>query len=695
VQDRTKVLYIEDDKNDIRVVKKLLLNESDGFSLATACTLATGLKRLTSQKYEIILLDPDLPDSQGRSTVTTIVQAAPGIPVLVLTANEEDDETSPLERQDSLCKCKLNAYHLKRSIRHILERQALVKHLAAKSEALKDSESRFRKLILENPDAILIVDKDGYVRFANPAVESLLGRPPESLLCKQFGFPITGQHQVELDIIRSDAQRKVVEARVQEIEWEGRDGYLATLREITSHKEMEHNLQLALQKEQYLSQHDSLTDLPNRLLCNDRLEHAIEQARRSGDEVAILFLDLNNFKHINDSLGHDTGDMVLKAVADRLKKCIRDCDTIARMGGDEFIIILERIVNREDVAKVARKIIREISPAITCGQKQVQITTSIGIAFFPHDGLTSQNVLSHADTAMYRAKKKRQDYAFYDYGHNVEFNEYVRLKKRLFDVMSNGELRLHYQPQIDLATDSVIGVEALVRWEHPELGLLFPARFMDLAEESGLIVPIGEWVLETACRQIRSWVVEGKPCFRISINLSPRQFYTLHLDSIRTTLERTGMECGQLVLEITEACAMQDVNYTVKVLSQLRKMGVRIALDDFGTGYASLNYLKQFPIDIIKLDRSFIKELDEKREEWTVTGIIVEMAHKFKLRVVAEGVERHEQLCYLRSLKCNEYQGFYFSKALPENEITELLGKHKRNGTSRRCSVSSAKNAER
>lgn len=434
---------------------------------------------------------------------------------------------------------------------------------------------------------------------------------------------------------------------------------------------------MALEKEQYLSQHDPMTDLPNRQLFNDRLEHAIEQARRSGDEVALLFLDLNNFKHINDSMGHDIGDVVLQKVAKRLKHCIRDSDTIARMGGDEFIIILERVVSRENVAKVAEKIFRKICPPIKLDHKQLTISTSIGIAFFPHDGLTSQNVLSHADTAMYRAKKKGQKYAFYDYGNDSEFTEYIHLKKHLFDVVKNKELRLYYQPQVDLSTNDIIGVEALMRWQHPDLGLLKPAHFIDLAEESGLIVPMGDWILETACHQTTAWSRAIMSRLRIAINLSPRQFYALNLGSIKSALEQNNFDSGQLVLEITEACAMQNANYTIEILSELRKMGVKIALDDFGIGYASL---KRFPIDIIKLARSFTKDLHQRREDWAITASIVEMARKLNLKVLAEGVESHDQFCYLRSLKCNEYQGYYFSKPLPESEVTELLGKHKGNG---------------
>lgn len=685
MRDHTCILYITNNETDVASVERMLLTESAGFYLKTAPTLSSGLEHLTSRKFDLILVDPNLPDCEGKEALNKTIAAAADVPLLVLTEIEDEGgaiQTPELNPFDRVCKRKLDAYHLRRSIRHALERSAWARDLEAQREKLVRSEQRFQKLITENPDAILIIDKNGYVRFANPAVEALFDRAPEQLISKQFGFPITGQRVIELEIVRSTPEKIVAEARVQEVEWDGEQAYLAILRDITQHKQLEKALQDALETEQYMSQHDSLTELPNRQLLDDRLEHAIEQARRSGDEVALLFLDLNNFKHINDSMGHQGGDKVLKEVAQRLRNCIRDSDTIARMGGDEFIIVLERIVSRENVVKVAEKIVHEISPPIQLEHQQFSVSASIGIAFFPHDGLTSQAILSNADTAMYRAKKKGQDYVFYDYGNDFDFTEYIQLKKHLYDVVSNRELRVYYQPQLSLSNNEIVGAEALVRWQHPKLGILPPARFIDLAEESGLIVPIGEWVLETACRQTVSWSRKGKCCFRISVNLSPRQFYALHLDSLQRILKETHLESGQLVLEITEACAIQNASYTTQVLSELRKMGVGIALDNFGRGYASLNYLKQFPIDIIKLDHSFIKELHKKRTDWTITTTLVDMARRLNLRVVAEGVERREQLCYLRSLKCNEYQGFYFSKPLPEDAITELLGKQRGNSRS-------------
>jgi diguanylate cyclase (GGDEF)-like protein len=416
---------------------------------------------------------------------------------------------------------------------------------------------------------------------------------------------------------------------------------------------------------EHLAYHDALTALPNRLLFMDRLEVALAQAQRYGQRLAVLCVDLDRFKEINDSLGHSVGDELLKLVTERLRRCVRQADTVARFGGDEFGVIIQKIDSFEDAAKVAQKIIETLKASYFLHGRELVVTASIGVSIFPNDGVDAETLVKNADTALYRAKDQTRDnYQLYEPAMNARALERLALENRLRKALAGQELVLFYQPLVDLRTRKVIAFEALLRWNHPELGLLAPGRFMHAAEVSGIIVPIGAWVLRTACAQAKSWQVRA-PGVGLSVNLSARQFQQPDLvDQVRSALEESGLPPELLELEITETNAMHDADTSIRTLGELKTLGIRISMDDFGTGYSSLSYLKRFPIDVLKLDQSFIRDITNDPGGGAIATAVITMAHSLSLKVVAEGVETRGQLTFLRERACDRIQGFYFSPPL-------------------------------
>lgn len=432
----------------------------------------------------------------------------------------------------------------------------------------------------------------------------------------------------------------------------------------------------------YQAFHDLLTGLPNRMLFNDRLPLALANAHRNGSMLAVMFLDLDRFKTINDTLGHAIGDQLLQAVATRLAGCLREGDTIARWGGDEFTLLLPQINNTEDAAKAAQRLSKALKPAFHVGMHELYISCSIGIALYPHDGDDAQTLLKNADAALYRVKEQgRNGYQIYTPAINSQASALLALESSLHHALERQQFVLHYQPQINVNTGQITGMEALLRWQHPELGLIPPRVFIALAEENGLIVPIGEWVLRTACAQNKAWQVAGLPPFRMAVNLSARQFQQPHLvETVAQTLAETRLSPCHLELEITETVVMHDVDFTTSMLKDLQVMGVNLAVDDFGTGYSSLSYLKRFPLNTIKIDQSFIRELTTDPNDAAIVTAIIALGRGLNLNVVAEGVETQAQLDYLRSRHCEEMQGYLFSKPMPLEDATEFLQKDRLKG---------------
>jgi diguanylate cyclase (GGDEF)-like protein len=425
----------------------------------------------------------------------------------------------------------------------------------------------------------------------------------------------------------------------------------------------------------YLKQYDPLTGLANRTLFQDRLQQALARANRDDDMVALMLLDLDHFKAVNDVLGHAGGDELLKEVAERIEGLVRKSDTVARLGADEFAIILEEMSDAQDVAPVAQDILNTLSESFVLDGHEIPVTASLGIAVRPPS--EGDSLLKDADAAVYRAKERgRNTYEFYAEEMNVRAFERLTLRNMLRQALKEEEFLLHYQPQVDLATGAIVGAEALVRWRQPDSGLVPPARFIPVLEDTGDIVGVGRWIMRTACHQNRAWQDSGVAPLRVAVNLSARQFSQGGLVStVADVLEESGLDPSCLELEITESLLMEDLNASLQILGELQNVaeGLRVSIDDFGTGYSSLSYLKSFPIDLLKIDQSFVREIPGDSDDAAITAAIIGLAHSLRLGVIAEGVETEEQATFLRERGCDEAQGYYFSRPLPAGEFAELL----------------------
>jgi diguanylate cyclase (GGDEF)-like protein/PAS domain S-box-containing protein len=558
---------------------------------------------------------------------------------------------------------------------------------AKRSEvALREAEERYRMVVELCPDAIL-VQQDGAFTFANQAAFALLGATDAGQIIGKsiFQFVDPDFHdnareiiasiqrgeavpRSEEKVVRLDGSEVVVDIHASSFMHKGEFAILLIMRDITERKKTAEQMA-------YLAHYDSLTGLPNRTLFHQRLAHALSIAERPGRSLEILFLDLDRFKEINDTLGHATGDLVLKETAERLQSILRESDTVARLGGDEFVVLVENVDEPHRGGTIAAKILAALAPPFMRDRHPLHITTSIGISSFPTDGKDAGTLLKKADIAMYRAKESGRDgYRYYSAEMNLHAVERITLEHALSNAIAERQLCMHYQPKVDVLTNRISGMEALLRWRHPTLGWISPAKFIPLAEETGMINTIGAWAIRTACAQNKQWQESSFDHLKVAVNLSPLQLADHNLVAhIRRILEETRLDPRYLELEITESAVMANPDKAIQVLNTLRDMGVSVAIDDFGIGHSSLAYLKQFPIRAVKIDRSFVQGVPEDRGDAAITKAIIGLAHSLECDVIAEGTETRQQFEFLRDHDCNSAQGNYFSEPLSADRFAELL----------------------
>jgi diguanylate cyclase (GGDEF)-like protein/PAS domain S-box-containing protein len=684
------LLVVEDNPGDARLIREMF-NEQGLYSteFTHVVCMKDAEEHLASNQVDIILLDLGLPDAHGLEAVRRARKAAPRTPLVVLTGlDDETLATQALQEgaQDYLLKGLIHSRTLLRSLRYAVERKTM-------EEALFIEQERAQVTLNCIGDAVACTDISGNISFLNLVAEKMTGwsrqeadgRPMAEVLrildaSNRQTIPdpmemVVGQNRSmhlpeDCVLVRRDGFEIPIEDSVAPIhDREGRPtGAVIVFRDVSAARAMA--LQMA-----HSAQHDFLTGLPNRMLLNDRVSQAMALARRHIKKVAILFLDLDGFKHINDSLGHAIGDKLLQSVAKRLVDCVRGSDTVSRQGGDEFVVLLSEVERSEDAALKAGRMLQAVAEPHPIDHHDLHVTTSIGVSVYPDDGLDSETLIKNADTAMYQAKENgRQSFQFFKPPMSVRAVERQSIEEGLRRALERQEFSLCYQPKIHLKTGDISGAEALLRWEHPSRGLVPPAKFIPVAEDCGLIVPIGNWVLREACRQARTWIDTGLPLGTMAVNISALEFRDEHfLDGVFTILKETGLDPKYLELELTESVLMKHAEATEAILKTLKAKGVQVAVDDFGTGYSSLSYLRKFPIDALKIDQSFVRQITTTPEETTIVTAVIGMGRSLKLRVVAEGVETQEELAFLRSHQCEEAQGYYFSHPVSPEQFAHLL----------------------
>jgi diguanylate cyclase (GGDEF)-like protein/PAS domain S-box-containing protein len=693
------ILLIQADALGAKVVRDALCESGDGkFHVEWVTTCALGLERLAgigkqmhqeASGISAVLVDLQLPDVVGIETFDRLFAAIPHIPIVILSSlRDAAIAKSAIQRgaQDFLLKERLDDYVLPKTLAAVIDRAAI-------AEALFDEKERAQVTLNSIGDAVVCTNINGRVSYLNAIAERLTGWPkaealdrpleevfriidsetratvpnPMSMAAREnriVGLPPT------CILIRRDGIESAIEDSSAPIhDRRGRvTGAVMVFHDVSTSRALA--LQLA-----YFAQHDSLTELPNRTLLNDRLTHAITMARRHHAGLAVLYLDLDRFKNINDSLGHLVGDHLLKSVALRLSESVRESDTVSRLGGDEFVIVLSEMTRAQDAAVCAEKLLQAVRVPHVMDSHELHVTASIGVSVYPEDGTDIGTLLQNADSAMYEAKDRgRNGYQFYRADLNSSATERQSLESSLRHAIQRHELGLHYQPIVNVATGVMAGVEALIRWQHPILGSVLPAQFISIAEESGLIVPIGQWALREACRQARAWQDAKLPPLRLAVNISAVELRSKEfVGEVETILTETGFDSRCLELELTETFLMQDSRPTALVLDALKGLGVQLALDDFGTGYSSLSYMRRFPIDALKVDRSFVRNLTTDADDASVVRAVINMGKSLHMRVVAEGVETREQLLFLEEHDCTEAQGYYFSRPVKAERFAELL----------------------
>lgn len=684
------VLLVEDDPAIANQLREMFRHQgSYAFDLMYARSLGETEAYLATHSVDVVLLDLGIEDAPGLEGVLRIHAASPRVSI-VLLSNLEKEAAAVLAMeggaQDYLIKGQIEAHELMRALRNAVARKAIEESFFKETE-------RARVTLDCIGDAVICTDLTGNISFMNPVAEIMTGwslkeavdRPLTETfhivdaatglraadpMIRAIGQDRPTKLPVNCILMRRGGKEVFIEESVAPIH--DRQGMAAgsvlVFRDVTVSRALAAQIT-------HLAEHDSLTGLPNRLLLNDRLGQAIALADRTRSMLAVLFLDLDGFRHINDSLGHPTGDRLLESVAKQLLTCVRSSDTISRQGGDEFIVLLQNMQQPEDAAIGARRILQAVAEIHLVEKRELHITASIGISVYPEDGLNAEALIKNADTAMYQAKESgRQTFMFFKREMNVRAVERQSIEEDLRRALERDEFTLHYQPKIDLKSGTITGAEALLRWTNPRRGSVPPARFISVAEDSGLILPIGAWVMRGACAQARCWQSAGLPALTIAVNISTIQFRDeSFVAGLLEILEETGLDPRCLELELTESILMERTELTAPILQTLREKGIRVSVDDFGTGYSSLSYLRKLPLDALKIDQSFVSQLATAPEDTAIVSAIISMGRSLNLRVIAEGVETADELAFLRAHGCDEAQGYYFSHPVPAAEFVELL----------------------
>jgi diguanylate cyclase (GGDEF)-like protein/PAS domain S-box-containing protein len=686
-----RLLLVEDNPGDARLLREMISER--GASAVTELThvesLGAAERHLSEREVDIILLDLGLPDAQGMIAVRRAQAAAPRVALVVLTGlDDESLAAQALQEgaQDYLIKGQIEARGLLRALRYAVERKIM-------EEALFVEKERAQVTLGCIGEAVVCTDIAGKITFLNLAAEQLTGWS----LAESAGQPMveifrtrdsSGEDSAETTaavailriramhlpsscmLIRRDGAEVPIEESIAPIHnREGQAiGAVIVFRDVSAARATA--LQIV-----HSAQHDFLTGLPNRVLLNDRIDQAILMAKRNSAQIALLFMDLDGFKHINDSLGHPIGDKLLQSVAQRLVSCVRGADTVSRQGGDEFIVLLSEVQHSEVAAVMATRILKSVATTHSVDKHDLHITTSIGMSSYPDDGLNAETLIKNADTAMYQAKENgRQCFRFFKPAMNARAVERQSIEESLRRALQRHEFTLYYQPKVCLRTNAIVGAEALIRWTHPTRGMLSPAQFIPIAEDCGLILPIGRWVLRQACRQARAWMDAGQRPITMAVNVSAMEFGDDgFLDGLFAVLEESRLESTALEVELTESVLMKRVESTAGILRTLRQRGVRVAVDDFGTGYSSLSYLRKLPIDSLKVDQSFVRQISTGGDDVAIVTAVINMARSLKLKVIAEGVETRTELEFLKAHHCDEAQGYYFSKPVAARQFAALL----------------------
>jgi diguanylate cyclase (GGDEF)-like protein/PAS domain S-box-containing protein len=692
------ILLIQDDPTDAQTVRDALLcanDRSPRIEWVRRCS--EGLERLATHRIAATLVDLFLPDSQGIETFDRVFVAAPQVPVLILSAAQHEDVAKLAVQhgaQDYLLKTTLDGYIPPKALSRMVQR-------ATRAEALFDAEERAQVTLNCIGDAVIGTNVWGTVTYLNTVAEGMTGwsrqdaagRPLAQVLRIVDAATRQPTRNPPATAIRDDKTHELAANRVlirrDGVEFAIEDcvapihdrrgnvsGSVMVFHDVSATRA------LALEKS-HLAQHDGLTGLPNAMLLNDRLTQAIAAARHHRSKLSVLCLDLAALKHINESHGHDFGDQVMRSVAQRLLECVRSSDTVSRHGGNEFAILISKVARARDAAGMAEKILLALNAPHHIGPHDLHIAANIGIATYPDDGATTQVLLTRAAIAMRHARSDAANsYQFFKSEMNVRALERCSLEADLCHALQRQELELHYQPEIDLHTNAITAVEALVRWRHPRRGSVPPSQFIAIAEDTALIVPIGRWILHEACRQARAWQDEDLAPTVIAVNVSAVELRDRDfIKNVRAALAQSGLESHCLELELTETFLMQDVRGTTTVLEGLKDLGVQIALDDFGTGYSSLSYLQRFPLDTLKIDQSFVRNLATDAHDACIVDAVIGMGKGLQLRIVAEGVETPQQLAFLQDHGCPQGQGYYFGRPMLANELARMIAGKSRTPT--------------